>query len=97
MSFEGFLSNNFAEIIGLIFIWLVINKEKLLEKEDVRKFMIIFYCEVAEMLAFNIEKITGYWSEPSMSRILLSAIAYTLRTVLVYLFIKLAAWKPTGL
>ncbi len=89
MSFEVFLSNNFAEIIGLIFIWLIINKEKLLDKEDIHNFMIIFYCEVAEMLAFNVEKITRYWSEPSVSRILLSAIAYTLRALLVYLFIRI--------
>ena len=89
MSFEGFLSNNFAEIIGLIFIWLIINKEKLIEKEDIHRFMAIFYCEVAEMLAFDIEKITRTWSEPSVSRILLSAIAYTLRATLVYFFIRL--------
>ncbi len=89
MSFEGFLSNNFPEIIGLIFIWLIINKEKLLEKEDIHKFMTIFYCEIAEMLAFDIEKITRTWSEPSVSRILLSGVAYTLRAALVYFFIRL--------
>ena len=89
MSFEGFLSNNFAEIIGLIFIWLIINKEKLLEKEDIHKFMTIFYCEVAEMLTYDMEKITRTWSEPSVTRILLSGIAYTLRAALVYFFIRL--------
>ncbi len=89
MTFEEFLSNNFAEIIGLIFIWIILNKERVLEKDDVKHFMMIFYCEVFEMLAFNIEKITGYWAEPTALRILLSAIAYTLRAVLVYLFIRL--------
>ncbi len=89
MTFEEFLSNNFAEIIGLIFIWIIINKEKLLDKKDVHSFMNIFYCEIAEMLAFNLEKITGYWSEPTALRIILSGIAYTLRAVLVYLFIRL--------
>ncbi len=89
MTIEEFISNNFAEIIGLIFIWIIINKEKLLDEIDVRRFMNIFYCEVAEMLAFNIEKITGYWSEPTALRIILSGIAYTLRALLVYLFIRL--------
>ncbi len=89
MTFEEFLSNNFAEIIGLIFIWIILNKERVLEKDDVKHFMMIFYCEVFEMLAFNIEKITGYWAEPTALRILLSAIAYTLRADLVYLFIRL--------
>ncbi len=89
MTMEEFISNNFAEIIGLIFIWIIINKEKLLDEIDVRRFMNIFYCEVAEMLAFNIEKITGYWSEPTALRIILSGIAYTLRALLVYLFIRL--------
>ncbi len=88
MTAEAFLSNNFAEIIGLVFIWVILNKENVLEKEDVRKFMNIFYCECVELLAFNLEKITGYWSEPTVLRILLSAVAYVLRAVLVYLFIR---------
>lgn len=89
MTFEEFLSNNFAEIIGLVFIWVIINVEKILDKKDLQAFMRIFYCEVAELVAFNLEKVTGYWSEPTVLRILLSAIAYTLRAVLVYLFIRL--------
>ncbi len=89
MTVEEFLSNNFAEIVGLIFIWIIINKEELLDEVDVHNFMNIFYCEIAEMIAFNVEKITGYWSEPTALRIILSAIAYTLRAVLVYLFIRL--------
>lgn len=88
MTVESFLSNNFAEIIGLIFIWVILNKENVLDKEDVRKFMIIFYCECAELIIFNLEKVTGYWSEPTVFRILLSAAAYVLRAVLVYLFIR---------
>ena len=89
MTFEEFLSNNFAEIIGLVFIWIIINKEKLLDKRDLQSFMAIFYCEIVELVAFNIEKITGYWSEPTALRIILSAIAYIFRAVLVYLFIRL--------
>lgn len=88
MTVESFLSNNFAEIIGLIFIWVILNKENVLDKEDVRKFMIIFYCECAELIIFNLEKVTGYWSEPTVFRILLSAATYVLRAVLVYLFIR---------
>lgn len=88
MTVESFLSNNFAEIIGLIFIWEILNKENVLDKEDVRKFMNIFYCECAELIIFNLEKVTGYWSEPTVFRILLSAAAYVLRAVLVYLFIR---------
>lgn len=89
MTFEEFLSNNFAEIIGLVFIWIILNVEKILDKKELRAFMLIFYCEVAELVAFNLEKVTGYWSEPTVWRILLSAIAYTLRAVLIYLFIRL--------
>ena len=89
MTFEEFLSNNFAEIIGLVFIWIILNVEKILDKKELRAFMLIFYCEVAELVAFNLEKVTGYWSEPTVWRILLSAVAYTLRAVLIYLFIRL--------
>ncbi len=89
MTLEEFLSNNFAEIIGLVFIWIIINKEKLLDKEDIHRFMVIFWCEIIEMIAFNVEKVTGYWSEPTALRIILSGVAYTFRAVLVYLFIRL--------
>ena len=88
MTFQEFISNNFAEIIGLIYIWLILTKENFLEKKDVRKFMDIFCCECVELVAFNLEKVTGYWSEPTVSRILLSATGYVLRAVLVYMFIR---------
>ncbi len=88
MTSEVFLSNNFAEIIGLIFVYIIINMGSVLDKKDVHKFMNIFYCECAELIAFNLELITRYWSEPTATRIILSAIAYVLRAVLVYLFIR---------
>ncbi len=89
VTIEDFLSNNFAEIVGLIFIWFILNVEKILDKEDLRAFMRIFYCEVAELVIFNVEKVTRTWSEPTVLRLLLSAAAYILRAVLVYLFIRL--------
>lgn len=88
MTVESFLTNNFAEIIGLIFIWIILKKENVLAKEDVSRLMNIFYCECAELIIFNIEKITGFWNEPTALRIILSAAAYVLRAVLVYLFIR---------
>ena len=89
MTFEVFLSNNFAEIIGLIFIYIILNMENMLNKKDIRKFMNIFYCECAELIVFNLELVTRYWSEPTAARIILSAIAYVLRVVMVYLFIRI--------
>ena len=65
MTFEDFISNNFAEIIGLIFIWIILNKEKILDEHTKHQFMQIFYCELIEMIAFNLEKWVGYWSRPT--------------------------------
>lgn len=95
MTFQEFISNNFAEIIGLIYIWLILTKENFLDRKDIRKFMGIFYCECVELVAFNLEKVAGYWSEPTVSRILLSATGYVLRAVLVYLFIR-CIWPHEG-
>ena len=81
MTFEEFFSNNFAELVGLIFIWIILNIENGLEQKDIRRFMNIFYCECIELLAFNLEKIVGYWSEPTGLRIVLSAVAYILRAL----------------
>ena len=88
MTFEEFLSNNFAEIIGLLFIAFILTKENIMNKEDVQKFMDIFFCECVELFAFNLEKMTGYWGEPTTLRILLSALCYVLRALLVYLFVR---------
>ena len=88
MTLQEFISNNFAELVGLIYIWLILTKENFLDEKDIRKFMDIFYCECVELVAFNLEKVTGYWSEPTVSRILLSAVGYVLRAALVYLFIR---------
>lgn len=88
MTMSEFLVNNFAEVIGLIFIWIMLTKENILEQKDVQKLMQIVYCEIVELLAFNIEKIVSFWPEPSALRILLSAVAYVLRAVLVYFFIR---------
>lgn len=88
MTMSEFLVNNFAEVIGLIFIWIMLTKENILEQKDVQKLMQIVYCEIVELLAFNIEKVVSFWPEPSALRILLSAVAYVLRAVLVYFFIR---------
>ena len=88
MTLESFLSNNFAEVIGLIFIWIILRKENALDKKDVNKFIAIFYCESMELVVFNLEKVTGFWNEPSILRIILSALGYILRAILVYLFIR---------
>ncbi len=89
MTISEFLSNNFAEIIGLIFIWMIIHKKGMLTKKDMHDFMRIFYCELGELLAYNLELITRYFTYPSPFRIILSGIAYVLRALLVYLFIRL--------
>ena len=89
MSFKEFLNNNFAEIIGLIFIWIIINEKNVLDKKDIKSFKNILYCEFFELVAFNIERMVSYLSEPTIIRIILSAIAYSLRALLIYLFIRL--------
>ena len=89
MTLENFLTNNFAEIIGLIFIWCILNNEQTLDEHSKKQFMQIFYCEVVEIIAFNIEEWTSSWTYPSALRIILSAMGYTLRPLLVYLFIRI--------
>ena len=89
MSLENFLTNNFAEIIGLIFIWCILNNEQTLDEHSKKQFMQIFYCEVVEIIAFNLEEWTSSWIYPSALRVILSAMGYTLRPLLVYLFIRI--------
>lgn len=95
ISIGTFFINNFAELIGLAFIWIIIKGQNFLDGEDKGRFLRIFYCELFELLFFNMEKITSYWSHPSLARIILSALSYILRAMLTYLFVKIV-WKREG-
>ena len=91
-----FFINNFAEIIGLAFIWIIINGQKFLDKKDKTRFIDIYYCELFELFVFNFEKLTGYWAEPTSLRIVLSALSYIFRALLTYLFVRLVWQKENS-
>ena len=91
-----FFINNFAEIIGLAFIWIIINGQKFLDKKDKTRFIDIYYCELFELFVFNFEKLTSYWAEPTSLRIVLSALSYIFRALLTYLFVRLVWQKENS-
>ncbi len=89
MTFEKFISDNFAELIGIVFVWLIINKKNLLDKKIIDSFKNILFCELLELIVYNLELFYRYISYPTLMRIVLSGLAYGLRAVLIYLFIRL--------
>lgn len=88
MSVNTFITNNFAPIIGLIFLLLVLMKNDTLTKREKLIFYHIWLLELIELIAYNIELYTATWDHPTMFRVFLSIVGYSIRPFLPYLFIR---------
>lgn len=88
MDIQSFITNNLAPITGLLFLLIVLIKNETVDKEK-KLLLLIWAMELLELVAYDMELITAAWDHPTKLRILLSAIGYSLRPAIVYVFIKL--------
>lgn len=89
MSINDFITNNLTPIFGMIFLVIILGRSKTMDEVHRRLFFTILGFEVIEMVVYNLELVTASWDHPTSIRILLSAIGYSIRPLLVYLFIRL--------
>lgn len=75
--------------MGMIFLLIALFRNETLEAEEKKYLKIILGTEFAELVAYNLELVTASWDHPSAIRIILSGIGYSLRPLIVYLFIML--------
>lgn len=75
--------------MGMIFLLIALFRNETLEAEEKKYSKIILGTEFAELVAYNLELVTASWDHPTALRIILSGIGYSLRPLIVYLFIML--------
>lgn len=89
MDLGFFVTINYAPCIGILFMFLFLQINGRTDKVIRNAFLWLLLFEFVELVVYSLELVTAMRTEPSMLRILLSAIGYTLRPVLVYLLIRL--------
>lgn len=94
MSINEFISNNFAALMGFIFLLVVLVTNHAMSKRQKCLFYMILGIELVELIAYNLELYTASLAYPTKMRILLSAIGYSARPLILYLFIKMSQEKP---
>lgn len=86
-----FIEMNFAPLVGLLFLFFFLLTNTTSDKAMQRIFILLALLESVEMIAYSAELWTATFSEPTPWRILLSAIGYSIRPVLLLCIVQLAA------
>ncbi len=89
MTIRSLLEGNLAPCICIIFLLIFLFENTLLEKNIKKTFYLLIVLELVELIAYNIELWTVTFAEPTILRMLMSAIGYTLRPLLVYVIVRL--------
>ncbi len=88
MSINTIITNNFAPLIGLIFLMLVLVRNDTITGREKSIFYLIWLLELMELIAYNAELYTATWDHPTNLRIFLSVLGYSIRPFLPFLFYK---------
>lgn len=91
-----YLTINYAPGIGLAFLLIFLLANAYLEKKIKTTFYWLIGLEVVEITVYSLELWTSTFTEPSLFRILFSAIGYSIRPVVVYLILLLALRSKEG-
>lgn len=96
MTLAEFVMHNIAPIAGLLYLLIVLGRNTALSAWERKQFYILWVLEALELIAYNAERVTASWDHPTMLRILLSAIGYSLRPAIIYVLIRLVCVKAPG-
>ncbi|MDD6811190.1 MAG: hypothetical protein PUD93_04910 [Lachnospiraceae bacterium] len=77
------ISNNFAPIAGLLFLFIFLLSYKTEDKEKKDIFILLCFLEIIELVVYNAELWIATFEEPTKWRILLSAVGYSIRPFLL--------------
>lgn len=89
MTIASFWESNLAPCVSIVFLLIFLRENSMLESGIKRNFYQLIALEVAELIAYNVELWTVTLPEPTTLRLLMSAIGYTIRPLLVYRIINL--------
>lgn len=91
-----YLTINYAPGIGLALLLIFLLANAYLEKKIKTTFYWLIGLEAVEITVYSLELWTSTFTEPSLLRILFSAIGYSIRPVVVYLILLLALRSKEG-
>lgn len=89
-------SINFASCVSILFMLVFLRVNASLKVSIRRSFAILVLLELLELVAYSLEAWTATFAEPTVFRILFSAIGYSIRPVLLYLLLCLHIRKDVG-
>lgn len=89
MTLEKFIEYDLAAVAGLLFLTLALLRNDTLEKGERKILSVICGIEFLEMAAYDLELVAASWDHPTYFRILMSAVGYSLRPLIVYLLIRI--------
>ena len=90
MSFAQFVEENFASLIGITFMLLLLLNDRSMEKDKKWLFYVVFGLSLLEMLVDTLEANARSAQTYTYYRVVWSAIGYSLRPLLVYLVLLLS-------
>lgn len=89
MTIASLLECNLAPCISIMFLLIFLHENILLKKSIKSYFYQLIVLELVELIAYNVELWTVTFLEPTVLRMLMSAIGYTIRPLLVYEIVRL--------
>lgn len=75
---------NFAPVTGIVCILIFLYTNSILDKRITSMFKLTTYLAILELVAYSAELWTATWAHPSMLRVFLSVVGYTLRPLMLY-------------
>ena len=84
----NFIEINFAPLAGLLFLMLFLLSNREADEKIRRIFSLLGILELVELIVYSTELWTATFAEPTVWRILLSAVGYTIRPFLLYLILR---------
>lgn len=91
-----FIIINFPALTGLFFLVLFLLTNRALDKSVQRTFYLLVILESVELIAFSSELWTASFAEPTMLRVLLCAIGYGIRPILLLCILQMVMRSELG-
>lgn len=88
-----FVQNNFILIANILFLLVFLRTNTVFDKEITRRFSVSILLLIAVTIAENIEYAMSLRAEPSMVRVWMSVIGYTVRPLIIYVLILILKYR----
>lgn len=88
-----YIQNNFVVVINILFLLVFLCTNDVFDKEITRKFQVSIGLLIVITIVENVEYATSLRAEPSMLRVCMSVVGYTLRPLIIYVLILIVQYR----